>query len=103
MKLNYVLPNGSVVETAVAVVEEPWYVAWLHHVVSTNPEIIFFYTVETTDIWEPEEPAIDFNTVAYNYLGTLQHTYNPDCPDGCFGQFDDCSYKKSSGRPEKDG
>lgn len=91
LKLNYVFPDGPVVEAGVKVRDDEIYPIWLHKTVDLNPEVIFFYTVETTDVWDFE---IDFNTVAYwSGDGLIKHTYEPMCPEGCHGQLKDCIYK----------
>jgi hypothetical protein len=38
---------------------------------------------------------IDFNTVVSNGDdGVVSHSYSPECPQGCYGQMDECVYKK---------
>jgi hypothetical protein len=70
--------------------------------VDANPDIIFFLVVDSTDIWEPEPEVdrvpnvgeIDFNTVVMSNDGVITHSYSSECPTGCYGQFDECVYKK---------
>ena len=51
--LNYYLPNEDrVIKTTVTPsLEDDWYVAWLDTMVHMNEEVIFFYTVPTTEIF----------------------------------------------------
>lgn len=92
LKLNYIVPGGDVVESGIRPSETPGYTHWLHSLVNYNPDTIFFYTTETTDIFEKEW---DYNTVVYCADNeVLSHTYDPRCPVGCHGQLDTCVYKK---------
>lgn len=63
LKLKYVLPDGAVIPAGPTKFEDHWYADWLEGMVSSCPEVIFFLTTETTDIWEHEEPEIDYNEV----------------------------------------
>lgn len=47
--LNYIYPKGEVV-TIGKLNKDRWYHSWLNHMVESNPDVIFFYTVATTDI-----------------------------------------------------
>lgn len=50
--LNYVYPkNGEVVVLNSMNQEDRYNLVWLDHMVRTNPDVIFFYTIATTDIW----------------------------------------------------
>lgn len=60
MKLNYTLPSGAVHQIAFHDMESEYYLAWLESMVKMAPDTIFFYTVDSTDIWEKEW---DFNEV----------------------------------------
>lgn len=51
VRLNYLAPNGVVIEAGNTRFEEGWYDIWLERMVSENPDVIFFLTVETTDLW----------------------------------------------------
>lgn len=73
--------------------QEDWYVRRLDDAIMKNSDLIFFLVavVETTDVFEPE---IDFNPIAWTTEDGLRHSHTPECPQGCYGQFDDCVYKK---------
>jgi hypothetical protein len=44
------------------------------------------------------DDEIDFNTiVSKGDNGLVQHTYNPACDPGCYGQLDSCIYKRCIG------
>lgn len=99
MRLHYRIPNGVVIDAGAVQFETSWYDAWLEGMVSRNPEIIFFLTVKTTDVFE-KETTIDYNTVvSMGDDAVLQHTYSEHCPAGCYGQLDDCHYKPKSIKP----
>lgn len=57
MKLNYVMPGGQVIQQSFDE-EAGFYLNWLDHMVEANPNTIFFYTVDSTNIWEDEEEPI---------------------------------------------
>lgn len=61
MRLNY---YASSMQTYISVdidMDAPGIIHWLHAMVGDNPDTIFFFTVETTDIFEKKW---DFNEVA---------------------------------------
>lgn len=95
LTLNYLYPPYMTEATRSTInTDMPTFNEWIDFMVKDNPSAIFFFTVETTDIWEEEEPEIDYNTIvsmADNVV--LTHTYSPKCPEGCYGQLDDCSFK----------
>lgn len=49
--LNYIFPDGSVITLPAKDWDERYAQAWLHSMVEVNPEVIFFFTVPSTDIW----------------------------------------------------
>jgi hypothetical protein len=51
LKLKYITADGPVAETSISPSETPGYTTWLHSLVEYNRNTIFFYTTETTDIW----------------------------------------------------
>lgn len=61
LTLNYVTMDGDRIKVPLSNMDAVGYDIWLEHMVDSNPKIIFFYTVDTTDIWEKEW---DFNEVA---------------------------------------
>lgn len=92
LKLYYIVPDGEVVETTIAPSETSGYTTWLHSIVEYNPDTIFFYTIETTDIFEKE---LDFNTVvSYADNEVISHTYDPRCPPDCIGHLEACVHKR---------
>lgn len=95
MKLNYIF--SAMTEPVECSFDEKldhtWH--WLHAVVRENPEINFFFTVETTDIFEPEFD-IEYNKVAMmpmcmcpgapyhrNYCPQSEN-YKPPVPNGIY-------------------
>lgn len=52
LRLNYVVPNGEVISTGGLLnPDATGFDIWLDHMVRANPDCIFFYTTETTDIF----------------------------------------------------
>lgn len=103
-RLQTILPNGTMQTSPVRPYGFQGYEEWLEHMVTVNPDVIFFYTVDSTDIWPAEEKEIDFNTVVFksDVDGVIHHTYNLRCPAGCYGQWDECVYKKHPYLAEQD-
>jgi hypothetical protein len=90
-KLNYI-SEDKVISTQLSDWDAPGMVAWLHSMIESNPDLNFFFTVDSTDIWDKEW---DYNTiVSYAGDGVYYHTYSPGCPEGCHGQLDGCEYKE---------
>ena len=54
LRLYYLPPHGEIVTSPVEVdsFEEYWF--WLNNFVAGNPDTIFFFTTETTDIFEED-------------------------------------------------
>lgn len=54
LMLNYVGPNGIVARTKMTFGpdEKDHTYEWLHHVVRMHPELIFFFTIASTDVFE---------------------------------------------------
>lgn len=105
MKLCYVLPDDNVLRPhPTALMEQEWYNKWLQNMVQANPDVNFFLVVDTTDVFEEEAPEIDYNTVVYmsDADGVINHTFNLRCPAGCYGQWDECVYKKHPHLAEQD-
>lgn len=96
MRLNYILPEAETVHTSPVTVtvreNETHYASWLNYMIMSNPDTMFFYTVDSTDIWED---VIDFNTIVWRSGdGLIHHTYDPLCPHDCTGQMEGCIYRK---------
>lgn len=51
IRLNYVFGQGEVVTWTIKI-DSDWFSDWLHLVVRENPNCIFFYTVDSTDVWD---------------------------------------------------
>lgn len=59
--------------------------------VKEHPKIIYFYA----SLIPYAEPEIDYNTVVrYDPATGVHHTYSPTCPEGCYGQLEDCVYRQ---------
>jgi hypothetical protein len=82
MKLNYVIPNtGRAVQAAGhANPESNIWTDWLHHMIAANPDTIFFYTTETTDIFEDEPKCICLETGSHACGGVDRCWCAPACP-----------------------
>lgn len=53
MNLNYLIPGmEKPVQANTGNADSHLWVDWVHHMVEANPDTNFFYTTETTDIWE---------------------------------------------------
>lgn len=51
LRLHYVTHAGVVVTPDVTAPAEWPTLEWLYHMVEVNPDVIFFYTTDTTDIF----------------------------------------------------
>jgi hypothetical protein len=68
--LWYVFPNSEPVRTQIQL-EDQHKLTWLYAQVESFPEAIFFYTVDSTDIWDTERLALDDfkDEVMENFFG----------------------------------
>lgn len=61
LRLNYVLSDGALIDAGEAHVDSPLWVDWVYHMMETAAKLDnganFFYTTDTTDIWEDDEPT----------------------------------------------
>lgn len=56
LRLKYVVPSPVPVPIDAGVAHfDEWWDVWLDKMVKANPDTIFFYTIESTDIWEDDE------------------------------------------------
>lgn len=86
----YYYINGIGTDLGPAKFDQEWWCNWLDGMVTDNEDVIFFLTVESTDVFEKEW---DFNTVVMGAEnGEIAHTYSPECPEGCRGQMEGCAY-----------
>lgn len=95
LRLNYVYANTYLESPCNTEMEG--FEDWLHHIIEANPNMIFFFTVDSTDIWPDAPVEFEYNTVlGHSEYGTIMHTFSPKCPEGCYGQFENCSYRKKA-------
>lgn len=68
-----------------------------HHGNGENPYIVWHIgDLDDTRVKAGhDKDEIDFNTVVtYTDDAVISHTYSPKCPQGCYGQMDECIYKQ---------
>ena len=96
MRVKFWDPNfpSLVFDFGSAELEKDRFVRRLDNAVMKSPELFFFLVaqIETTDVFEPE---MNYNTIAWmGFDGVIHHTYDPECPPGCEGQFEKCVHRE---------
>lgn len=78
--INYVVPDGELFRTLIRY-DAPGTDRWLHTLIEENPDVMFFFTTETTDVWdlmefEEEEEGEEIFFVSGS--GAIHRTGLPD-------------------------
>lgn len=95
MTLWYVLEDNRVINAGAFQPEEHWYAEWLDSMVNAVEDTNFFLTTDTTDTTDVFVKEWDFNTVVHRGDDeVIRHSYSDDCPEGCYGQMDECVYRR---------
>lgn len=70
-----------------------------HHGNGEDPYITWHIgdVVDTQVRAGEDKQEFDFNTVVTRIEGGFHHTYDPECPPGCYGQLEECHYKSEDG------